>query len=175
MARPALFAAARFSGLFAFCGLLVGACTTTPPPVAEQGVHRCESFFIYEVCIADRDRDQRVDYMYFGDDLQIFMFDVAQREVLEQLQPFHECAVPMSAEIRDTSTRLLYGEDLPLTRRLALKGNLIRDYRAAQPAIDACNAAHGEADTPVKYDDPFLVDDGWDEDWSEEGQEDEGQ
>lgn len=142
----------------------LASCTSGPGPASSTGVHRCEAFFIYEVCIADSDRDQAVDFMYFGDDLQIFMYDVAQRDALEDVQPFHECAVPMSRDVRDTSTELLYGDDLSLTQRLALKGSLIKDYREAQPAIDACNTGRAGAPAPAEFDDPFLIDEGWDED-----------
>lgn len=154
---------ARFPHIL-LVALWLGACASDPRPPAAPGVHRCESFFIYEICIADLDRDRAVDFMYFGDDLQIFMYDRDQREALADLQPFHACAVPMSSDIRETSTQLLYGDDLPLTRRLALKGSLLKDYRAAQPAIDACNTGRGGAEKPAAFDDPFLIDEGWDED-----------
>jgi hypothetical protein len=147
----------------------LAACTSGPRLANTAGVHRCEAFFIYEICIADRDRDHAVDFMYFGDDLQIFMYDVAQRDALEDVQPFHECAVPMSRNIRETSTELLYADDLSLTQRLALKGSLIKDYREAQPAIDACNTGRAGAAAPAEFDDPFLIDEGWDEEWDEDG------
>lgn len=154
-------------------GCLAG-CATRPQDPTLVGRHHCESFFIYSVCVADRDENRFVDYMYFGDDLQIFMYDEAARENLVGVQPFHECAIPMSDSNRELSSKLLYGEDLGLSARLSLKGRLIRNYRAAQPAVDACNVRDDDAREafPAAGEDPFMIDDGWDEipvdDWDDE-------
>jgi hypothetical protein len=167
-ARNSIF---RFLSLSAL-SILAG-CATGPQDATLVGRHHCESFFIYSVCVADRDEDHSVDYMYFGDDLQIFMYDETTRENLVGIQPFHECAIPMSDSTRRLSSQLLYGDDLGLSERLSLKGKLIRNYRAAQPAVHACNARAGEAPGPFPADDdPFLIDEGWDEvpvdDWDDE-------
>ena len=149
------------------CCYLLGlaGCVTRPGDAIGRAVHRCEAFFIYEICIADYDHNGSVDYIYFGDDLQIFMFAEAMLPLLDGVQPFHACAVPMSSAVRKNSSRLLYGDELSLSERLAIKGRLIGDYRSAQPAIDACNAAR-EGATPSPYiEDPFIIDEDW-EDWA---------
>ena len=145
------------------CLTLLAGCVTRTDAPGGMAVHRCEAFFIYEICIADHDHNGSVDYIYFGDDLQIFMFVEAMQPVLEEIQPFHACAVPMSAPVRENSSQLLYAQDLPLTERLAIKGRLIADYRAAQPAIEACNARREDPRHAPRFDDPFMIDDDWDD------------
>lgn len=170
--RNKLFRFFSLTGLGAL--FLVAGCATRPQDPTLAGRHHCESFFIYSVCVADRDEDSSVDYMYFGDDLQIFMYDEATREELMSVQPFHACAIPMSEGNRVLSSQLLYGEELSLSERLSLKGKLIRNYRAAQPAVLACSARGEDAPEPFPAadEDPFLIDEGWDEvpldDWDDE-------
>ncbi|MEE4278243.1 MAG: hypothetical protein V2I82_07260 [Halieaceae bacterium] len=149
--------------------LCLGACASQPDYSGFAGKHRCESIFIYSVCIADRDASGTVDYVYFGDDLQVFMFDPEQEAELRVRHRFHRCAVAMSDDTRELSSQLLYGEDLGLSQRLAIKGRLIRSYRAAQPAVDACQGREGS--TPSGTDDvedPFVIGEDWDEDWNDE-------
>jgi len=79
--------------------------------------------------------------------------------------PFHACAIPMSDDTRTHSSKLLYDEDLGLSERLAVKGRLLRNYRAAQPAVDACyrRLQDGPEAPQPGLDDPFLVQESWDE------------
>lgn len=155
----------RFSVLAS--AVLVG-CATQPDGPDLVGRHRCESFFIYEVCIADRNEDGVVDYIYFGDDYQVFMYTGEIETELRAVEPFHVCAVKMSDDTRDLSSRLLYSDGLGLSDRLRVKGRLLANYRSAQPAVEACNDQNGRSDVAlpgIDEEDPFLADDDWDEDW----------
>lgn len=143
-------------------GAFLTACATGPVSDRLSGQHHCESFFIYSVCVADEDSDGSVDYMYFGDDLQVFMYDEDQEASLRADHRFHACAVPMSDSTRSISSQLLYSDDLGFTERLELKGALISNYRAAQPAVEACNAARA-GEGPLPLEDPFDVGEDWDE------------
>lgn len=151
---------------------LLGGCVSRPDGPNLVGEHRCERFFIYSICIADRDTSGGVDYIYFGDDFQVFMYTPEIERELRAVEPFHPCAVQMSRETEELSSQLLYSDGLKLSDRLSVKGQLLRNYRAAQPAVDACNAANnagGTGSPDVGDEDPFLSDDDWDEDWGEEG------
>ncbi|MEM9316202.1 MAG: hypothetical protein AAGA95_16400 [Pseudomonadota bacterium] len=141
---------------------VITGCATRPDSTL-VGSHRCESFLIYEVCVADVDENGSVDFIYFGDDLQVFMYHDAQERALRAVQPFHECAVTMSADTRDLSSELLYGEALTLSQRLSIKGRLIGSYRAARPAVSACNSAAKKARGEAADEDPFDVGEDWDE------------
>ncbi|MEO1082213.1 MAG: hypothetical protein AAFY29_21830 [Pseudomonadota bacterium] len=148
--------------LIAIALAVIAGCATQPDSTL-VGSHRCESFLIYEVCVADLDENGNVDFIYFGDDLQVFMYHDAQERALRAVQPFHECAVTMSADTRDLSSELLYGEGLTLTQRLSIKGRLIGSYRAARPAVSACNTAAKKARGEAANEDPFDVGEDWDE------------
>ena len=152
--------------LFIILGL--AACVSAPQQQRVlPGRHSCEAFFIYIICVGDIDRSGDVDYVYFGDDYQIFMYAQAMREALNALgQPWHRCVVPMSERTREHSSRLLYGEELGLSERLAVKGKLLRSYRASQSAIEACNAQGknpGKTPQPNALDDSFVAEDDWEE------------
>ncbi|EAQ96945.1 hypothetical protein [Congregibacter litoralis] len=140
----------------------LSACVSTPEDSRPPGVERCESFFIYVLCISDLDADGRVDYMYFDDTREIFMYADSLLNELETVLPLHACAIPMSESTRDLSSQLLYSDDIGLSARLAVKAKLAVSYRAAQPAVDACNAAlNPSTQTPAAEERPFDDDDDW--------------
>jgi len=145
----------------------LAACAGSPETSTLPGAHSCESFFIYIICVGDIDENGDVDYMYFGDDYQIFMYASTMREPLNAIgQPWHPCVIPMSESTRQYSSQLLYDEDLGLADRLGVKGKLIQNYRASQAAVEACNAQRenpGEVPDLDNFDDPFIVDDDWEE------------
>jgi hypothetical protein len=165
-----LFSAFRLT--LALVVAVLAGCATQPDAPELVGAHHCESFFIYSICIADRNEDGDVDYIYFGDDFQVFMYTSEIEAELRAVEPFHVCAVRMSDDTRELSSQLLYSDGLGLSDRLSVKGRLLANYRSAQPAVEACNAQNGMTNRPVPgidEEDPFLSDDDWDEDWSEEG------
>ena len=145
----------------------LAACVSAPQQRVLPGRHSCDAFFIYIICVGDIDRSGDVDYAYFGDDYQIFMYAQAMREPLNALgQPWHRCVIPMSERTRNYGSRLLYSEELGLSERLAIKGKLLRSYRASQGAIEACNAPRknpGKAPAPGDLDDSFAAEDDWED------------
>ena len=147
--------------------LLLAGCATSPEGQRPPGYERCESFFIYDICVSDLDEDRTADYIYFDDSREIFMYADVMKPQLESVLPFHPCAIAMSESTRDYSSQLLYSDDLSLTARLGLKGRLIKNYRKAQPAVDACNAALKSRTEQQDAERPFVDDDDWDESWEE--------
>jgi hypothetical protein len=139
------------------------ACAPVEQLSAPLGFSNCERFFIYDLCLSDLDEDGDVDFMYFDDTKEIFMYAATALEEVSSVMPLHECAIPMSTDIRSQSSQLLYGDSLPLSERLAVKGRLINSYRKAQPAISACNRAQSDREAP-SVDDPFLVQEDWPDD-----------
>lgn len=149
-------------GAFVGSLLLLLSCASTDGP-ARLGTLRCERFFVYSLCVSDLDRDGRVDFMYFDDSREIFMYADEERAALDGLLPFHDCAIPMSTSTREYSSALLYGSDLPLSERLALKGRLLRNYRDAQPAVEACNRRQERLGGSAEDAAPFVVPEPWDQ------------
>lgn len=158
MYSPSFVASAVARVVAIVIAVLCTACASTSRHTRPPGVHSCESFFIYVLCVADADSDGTVDYMYFDDTREIFMYDGSPDNRLLSVMPLHRCAIPMDRDSRAVSSRLLY-EDPGLAERLALKGNLIRNYRSAQAAVDACYNKN-RTDAPSQ---PFLDDEDWDE------------
>ncbi|EED33538.1 hypothetical protein NOR53_717 [gamma proteobacterium NOR5-3] len=142
--------------------LWLSACASNPDDARPPGKEHCESFFIYVLCISDLDADGQVDYMYFDDTREIFMYADSMLSRLKTVLPLHACAIPMSASTRDYSSQLLYSDDLSLSARLAVKAKLAVSYRAAQPAVDACNASLNPGAAPAETQQrPFDDDDDW--------------
>lgn len=144
--------------------LWLGACASTPDDVRPPGKEHCESFFIYVLCISDLDTDGQADYMYFEDTREIFMYADDMLSQLNNLLPLHACAIPMSESTREYSSQLVYSEDLSLSARLTVKARLAVNYRAAQPAVDACVASlNPEPDSQKTPERPFDDEDDWQE------------
>ncbi|WP_439102070.1 hypothetical protein [Congregibacter sp.] len=151
----------RFLTAVLFSAVL-SACVSTPENTRPPGVEHCESFFIYVLCISDFDADGQVDYMYFDDTREIFMYADSMLRDLDGVLPLHACAIPMSESTRDLSSQLLYSDDIGLSARLAVKAKLAVSYRAAQPAVDACNTSQNpSSQTPAIEERPFDNDDDW--------------
>jgi hypothetical protein len=142
--------------------LWLGACASTPGNVRPPGKEHCESFFIYVLCISDLDADGQVDYMYFDDTREIFMYADHMLSQLNDVLPLHACAIPMSDRTRDYSSQLLYGDDLGISARLVVKGKMAVSYRAAQPAVDACyTSLDPDPASTETQERPFDDDDDW--------------
>lgn len=97
----------------------------------------CGSFLIYEMCMIDRAGDRRVDYAYFADDSQIFLYQ--QDEPLPAEMPMHPCAMPMTEDVVMHSSELLYSDDLTLLEEMDVKRKLLVSYMAARNGVESCN------------------------------------
>lgn len=143
----------------------LGACANTGDQARPPGTERCESFFIYVLCISDLDSDGQVDYMYFDDTREIFMYAESMLSALANVLPLHACAIPLSDNTRKYSSQLLYNDALGISARLATKAKLAASYRAAQPAVDACNTSANPSSSRDHPDNrPFDDNDNWLED-----------
>ena len=108
-----------------------------PESVAEStGRTACGSFFVYEMCLRDTLGDRRVDYLFFADTEEIFMYRPGAD--LPKEMPVHRCAVPMRESVVTHSSTLLYGEDLSLLQEMDVKRKLLLSYMAARDGVDAC-------------------------------------
>ncbi|MFK7830761.1 MAG: hypothetical protein AB8B57_13370 [Congregibacter sp.] len=144
--------------------LAIHGCASGPARDSQIGTLGCESFFIYVLCIADHDKDGAVDYMYFNDTKEIFMYEQSMIVPLVGVLPFHVCAIPMSQDVRKYSSQLLYSEDLSISQVLGVKAKLLGSYRSAQPTVDACYAelkSRDRMNAPEEA--PFLIEDDWEE------------
>ncbi len=127
------------------------------------GLTTCDSFMVYTMCMTDRARDGDVDYVYFADDLQIFMF--RPDEQLPGHMPLHRCARPIEGELQDYGNALMY-EDLNLLEEMDVKRKLLLAYISAKGEVDECyggDSRQGISEAPLEEE--FAADDF---DWGED-------
>lgn len=153
----------------AVASLLLAACSSTPintpasEPQAERGDSRiiCDSYIVLDMCVRDLLGDGSVDMVYFSDSKEIFMYQHGRREAVAQVMPLHRCAVPLDPAMQATTNRILQRLDLSISEELGIAKELIANYMAAKPTIDACNRRF-DGDSKLAQDD-FNSDD---EDWA---------
>jgi len=117
----------------------------------------CESFFIYDLCIHDLTGDGLVDYMYFDDTKEIFMFRPGYEDQVAAVMAMHRCAMPMTEPALRNSSELLYMEDRGLGSAMVLKGKLVSNYMQVKGQIDDCFYEDTESDqTPAAEEDDFF-------------------
>jgi hypothetical protein len=117
------------------------------------------------MCVRDQTGDGTVDLIYFTDTKEIFMYQAGRKDLVSGEMPFHQCAVPLSEGMQDTTNRILLRDQLSLTEELAITKDLISNYMAAKPSIDACNEsfARKKGEPSTDEDDFYMGDSDWDE------------
>lgn len=100
----------------------------------------CDNFMIYDMCARDTNRDGKVDYVYFTDSNEVFMY----REGLEGRSPrdlsIHRCAQMMDEDLVATTSRLFYIDDeTSYLERQDIRGSMMIKYIAYMPRVSACN------------------------------------
>jgi len=147
--------------------LSLGACAIKPPIEQKQVEGRivCDSYIILHMCVRDLIGDGIVDMIYFSDTYEIFMYRVGMKDIVAEVMPFHQCAVPLSENMQDITNRILDRGDLSFSEELALTRDLFVNYMAAKPEIDACNARFEKENTSAEEatDDFFIEESEWDE------------
>lgn len=117
-------------------------CAITPDKTAQEakGVTVCDSYLILSMCVQDLDGDRTVDMVYFTDTNEAFMYQEGKQDLVAGVMPFHRCAVPLDTGMQATTNRILDRGDLSLVEEMSITKDLISNYVAAKPTIDACNA-----------------------------------
>lgn len=124
--------------VIAFAALATGCASTQQAEQAaaeRPGATSCDSFLIYTMCMTDRAEDGDVDYVYFADDMQIFMY--RPDEELPSHMPVHKCARPINDELQGYGNALMY-EDLSLMEEMGVKRKLLVNFMAAKDEVDEC-------------------------------------
>ena len=129
----------------------------------QPGETTCDSFFVYTMCMTDRARDGDVDYVYFADDNQIFMYRPGEN--LPTDMDIHRCARPIVGPVQGYGNALMY-EDLSLLEEMDVKRKLLVEFMAAKDEVDTCyggDSTRGNA--PAMAEEEFSADDF---DWGED-------
>ena len=148
--------------------LVLAGCAQTPSVVPQRAAGKtvCDTYLIQSMCVQDLQGDGVVDLIYFTDTKEIFMYQNGKRDLVAEVMPFHRCAVTLDAGMQATTNRILNREDLSLTEELSITMELITNYLAAKPSIDACNARfEGNSDEAELPSEGFSQ---FEEDWDAE-------
>lgn len=121
--------------------LLLGACSsmdiTGMRPVSST---YCDNFMIYDMCARDTNRDGIVDFVYFSDTHDIFMYREGAERRFPEEHGVHRCAQPMDEDLVATTSRLFYIDDeTPYLERQDIRGSMMIKYIAYMPEVTACN------------------------------------
>jgi hypothetical protein len=148
--------------------MTLAGCSSTPVTSTRQVQARivCDTYIILNMCVEDLAGDGTVDMVYFSDTNEAFMYQQGMHNAVAQVMPLHRCAVPLNVGMQATTNRILGRENLSLSEELDITRQLIANYVAAKPAIDACNARF-EDNNPgaIAQDDEFFIEESdWDVD-----------
>ena len=146
--------------------LLLAGCAADPVVDQEPEVGKivCDSYIVLDMCVRDLTGDGQVDMIYFTDTNEIFMYREGMKDTVGQVLGFHQCVVPLSEGMQDTTNRIL-ADGLSLSAELGIKRALLTNYLAAKPEIDACNErfAKESGETPEPEQEFYIEDDAWDD------------
>jgi hypothetical protein len=110
-----------------------------PKPVQSAATVVCDSYIIFDMCVRDLVGDGTVDMIYFSDTKEIFMYRSGLRDAVAEVMPLHRCAVPLNPGMQATTDRILHRTSMRLSEELVIAKELITNYAAAKPEIDACH------------------------------------
>ncbi|MEH6591938.1 MAG: hypothetical protein V7746_16875 [Halioglobus sp.] len=147
---------------------IVAGCAVTPDNTSQQvnGKTVCDSYLILSMCVQDLHGDGTVDMIYFTDTNEVFMYQDGKQDSVAEVMPFHRCAVPLDEGMQATTNRILNRSNLTLRQEMSITKELISNYVAAKPTIDACNARFEDATVGgMRQDDEFSQ---FEADWDTE-------
>ncbi len=136
---------ARLSTLLG-CTVLIASCTGTSIGQRPANSLYCDNFLIYEMCARDTNRDGIVEYVYFDDSKEIFMYrDELPRRLPAEID-VHRCARAMDDSLVETTSRMFYiDESTSLLQKTDIRGALMIKYIAWMPEVTACNMRADQA------------------------------
>jgi hypothetical protein len=108
----------------------------------------CDNFLVYDMCAQDVNHDGIVDFTYFEDSLEVFMFREGALDRISDNLKMHRCARAMDEDLITTTSRMFYIDDeTSYIEKTDIRGALMIKYMAWIPEVTACNLrADQEAD-----------------------------
>ena len=106
----------------------------------------CDNFLIYKMCARDMDRDGIVDFVYFEESEEVFMWREGARADVPADMKFHQCAEVMDAELVATTNRVFFVDDeTSYLERQDIRGGMMIKYITALPRVVACKLRADQA------------------------------
>ena len=125
--------------LIALATLVMG-CQSLPQGARPANALYCDNFMVYGMCARDMNRDGEVDYVYFEESEQAFMYRPGAERLFPRGLDMHPCATPMDEDVVATTSRVFFvDEETTLLEKTDIRGSLMLKYMAALPEITACN------------------------------------
>ena len=135
----------RVIALFCACLSLAG-CSGTSLVVRPVNNLYCDNFVLYEICARDSNRDGIVDYTYFQESKEIFMYRNQLPRRLPSGFGVHRCAMPMEEDLIATTSRVFFIDDSSsLLEKTDIRGAMMLKYMTKLPEVAACNMRADQA------------------------------
>ena len=128
--------------LFLLClPLLLAACGSTDVSGRRAVTSTyCDNFLIYDMCARDTNRDGVVDFVYFTDSDEIFMYSAGAEQRFPPDRPVHRCAVEMDEDLVAVTSKLFFlDDDSTYLEKQDIRGGMMVKYIAYMPDVTACN------------------------------------
>ena len=126
--------------------LMLASCGSLPEGQRPTNALYCDNYLMYDMCAEDQNRDGIVDFVYFTDSEEIFMFREGVQERYRGNRDVHRCAQTMDENLVATTSRVFYVDDeTSFLERQDIKGAMMIKYIAYMPEVTACNMRHDQA------------------------------
>jgi len=133
-------------GVFLLICLALAGCGSLPEGGRPSNALYCDTYLIYDMCAQDQNRDGVVDFVYFTDTEEIFMFREGVQERYRGRLGVHRCATVMDESLVATTSRVFYvNDETSFLESQDIKGAMMIKYIAYMPEVTACNMRHEQA------------------------------
>ena len=107
----------------------------------------CDNFLIYEMCAEDLDNDGIVEYVYFADTVEVFLYRQGARDSIPDRLHMHRCIRVMDEGLVETTNRVFeVTNDTTYLEKQDIRGAMMIKYFAYLPEITACNLRAEQAE-----------------------------
>ena len=107
----------------------------------------CDNFLLYTLCARDMNQDGIVDFVYFEESEEVFMWREGARDDVPADMKFHQCAEVMDAELVATTNRVFFvDDDTSYLERQDIRGGMMIKYITRLPRVAACNMRANQAE-----------------------------
>ena len=133
--------------LVSFLALLLASCGSLPEGERPTNALYCDTYLLYDMCAQDENRDGIVDWVYFTDTEEIFMFREGVQDSYDGDLGVHRCMQIMDESLVATTSRVFYVDDeTSFLEKQDIKGAMFVKYVAYMPEVTACNLRAEEAE-----------------------------
>ncbi len=125
---------------------LLPACSLTVDGNAPVNSVYCDNFMIYDMCAQDLNNDGIVEFVYFADTRDVFMYRDGVLDQIPSRHNMHRCAQQMDDDLVATTSRVFYvGDDTPYLEKQDIRGAMMIKYISFMPQVTACNLRADQA------------------------------